>query len=562
MRSLALSKILIISQQKELTNKLNDTLIQESYLTFWRNGCDDLIEAAKEKFPDLIIIGADVLNPYQLRQVARLKNDSQYYYIPVLVIVNDSLYIDQSTILDSGVENIIYTYELDYKQVYVRNLLRLKKAINQSMQKCAYYRLFNPVAKLPNKKALYDYLRRLKYTEVSSVGMLLVSMLGPEHIFHDIEFKHTDKLIESYAYGLREVCTNEEFVAYVDTGTFAFVIKNVDKRDVINLHDRIKNIFYRSFVTENHEFHIHENSAATIYPYLSDSIDYLLNDSQVTLKNKSSFEYLQFLDEELKCQRDLKAYYSTVIENALRDGEIKLHYQPILDISTGDIVGVEALLRWSHNGRKVPPPLCISIAQEQGLMKTMHEIFLRQILQEFERVQLKVNFYISVNLSPALFFSDSFRRQVVDIDMRLNSNNAKVAVELTEVSLMVDVEEAKGAINELSEQGISTYIDDFGTGYCSFAYLQDFNAATLKIDKSFIGRVDQSSTAKAITTSIAQLSDNLGLKTIAEGIENADQAQIIQDMGCEFGQGFYYYKPMPFEQLIKWLAYQGMAAKQ
>ncbi|MGL6282484.1 MAG: putative bifunctional diguanylate cyclase/phosphodiesterase, partial [Microcoleaceae cyanobacterium] len=237
---------------------------------------------------------------------------------------------------------------------------------------------------------------------------------------------------------------------------------------------------------------------------------------------------------------------------ALQQDQLQVYYQPIVQLSSGKIIGFEALARWHHPEKGfISPCDFIPVAEETGLIKEIGELVLTMACQQLASWN-KQNSYgnndltISVNISGKQLQPDL--PQIIDrvlAETGLPASNLKL--EITETVIMKEPQEAIAILNELAERGIQLFIDDFGTGYCSLSYLQQFPFSGLKIDRSFIKRVLSSSDNTHIVKTIISLAEILHLNIVAEGIEMVEQLNYLRSLHCDYGQGFWFSKPLNSE---------------
>lgn len=252
--------------------------------------------------------------------------------------------------------------------------------------------------------------------------------------------------------------------------------------------------------------------------------------------------------ENIKIANDFK--------NALSSSEICLHYQPIINLQTGEITGFEALMRWEHPEKGfISPGIFIPVIEDSGLIVTASRWALREALLALKRIEhktgLRKELYMSVNFSSHDFASDDFVDSVYTTISESDVLPQQVHLEITERLLMGQPENAKDTLNMCRKAGMGISIDDFGTGYSSLSYLHHFPIDTLKIDRSFIMEMHKDENSMALVKSIIALSKNLKMKTIAEGVEEKEEAIALRDMGCDECQGFYFAKPMSEKQVTE-----------
>ncbi len=240
------------------------------------------------------------------------------------------------------------------------------------------------------------------------------------------------------------------------------------------------------------------------------------------------------------------------LQRALDTGEFVLHYQPVIELATGEISGFEALLRWNHPERGLVPPLeFIPLAEETGLIVPIGTWVLREAtlwgkaLQE--RYPRQPPLRVAVNLSARQLQRPEIVQDVAEALMRSGLSPESLVLEITESVMMRDVELSLQRLRELKALGVQLAVDDFGTGYSSLNYIQQFPVDILKVDKSFIDAFDLDERKSALTATIIKLAEDLDLRPVAEGIERADQLEHLLRLRCDLGQGYYFARPLPPE---------------
>ncbi|ODT29966.1 MAG: diguanylate phosphodiesterase [Kaistia sp. SCN 65-12] len=241
---------------------------------------------------------------------------------------------------------------------------------------------------------------------------------------------------------------------------------------------------------------------------------------------------------------DYRQWIESELHPAFKRGDFDLHYQPQFDLSSGRTVGYEALIRWKHPERgMVPPTEFIPVAEETGMILPIGEWVLRKACKEARH--LPDDCFVAVNISPVQFMARDFVTLVRETMAETGIEPSRLELEITETAMMQDRDRAALILKELSDMGISVAVDDFGTGYSNLSYLIDFSFGKLKIDRSFISRMDTDAGSGAVVSTIVGLSRALGVSIIAEGVETERQATLLRAAGCEVVQGFLYGQPAP-----------------
>jgi EAL domain-containing protein (putative c-di-GMP-specific phosphodiesterase class I) len=235
------------------------------------------------------------------------------------------------------------------------------------------------------------------------------------------------------------------------------------------------------------------------------------------------------------------------LREAIENGDLMVHYQPVLALRDLRIRGFEALVRWQHPTRgMVAPPEFINVAEETGLIIPLGELVLRSVcklLRKWKDARLPLA-WVAVNLSAHQFEVRDLVQGILSTIDDIGAPAERVQFEITEGTAAANPERAVIMLQELRERGIKVALDDFGTGYSSMAYLKRFPIDALKLDRSFVKDLPESHDDAAIATSIIAMAQSLGLKTVAEGVENERQAMFLKSHGCDEVQGFLYARPM------------------
>jgi EAL domain-containing protein (putative c-di-GMP-specific phosphodiesterase class I) len=243
---------------------------------------------------------------------------------------------------------------------------------------------------------------------------------------------------------------------------------------------------------------------------------------------------------------------------AIETGQLSLNYQPIIDLADGTVQGFEALMRWNHPEKGfISPGVFIPVAEDSGLIVEASRWALREACKALKRIEAKTGYedrlFMSVNFSSTDFAEEHFLQHLYNILSETDVAPHKIHLEITERLLMSQPDNAKATLNMCRQAGLGISIDDFGTGYSSLSYLHYYPIDTLKVDQSFIRNMRNDKTSMELVRSIVALGKNMGMKTIAEGVEEEAEARELKAMGCESAQGYLFAKPLPEEYAITFL---------
>ena len=248
-----------------------------------------------------------------------------------------------------------------------------------------------------------------------------------------------------------------------------------------------------------------------------------------------------------------KLAFATKLRKAVARREFQLHYQPIVELATGRVVGVEALVRWrTPEGEVIPPNEFIPLAEELGLIEQIGDWVVEELVRQdaawaAEGISLELGF----NLSPRQFFQHDLAERLLERLRARAVDPSRVIVEITESSAMREPERARAILTDLHRRGLRLAIDDFGTGYSSLSRLRELPIDVLKIDRSFVREIDRDAQATRIVAAFIQLGRGLGMTTLAEGIETEDERRILEELGCELAQGYLFSRPIPADELAE-----------
>ncbi|MEO8848781.1 MAG: bifunctional diguanylate cyclase/phosphodiesterase, partial [Casimicrobiaceae bacterium] len=311
------------------------------------------------------------------------------------------------------------------------------------------------------------------------------------------------------------------------------------------------------FTIEEHDIYVTSSIGIAVYPDDSDDPEELLKHADVAMYRSKELgrNTYQFLDSNLAEHRLRQHTLEVALRSALKDGVLQLHFQPVVRIVDRKIVGAEALLRWNDPEHgSVPPNVFIPLAEESGLIHTLGEWVLRAAaMQAREWRDAGLELTVSVNLSARQFYREELAQRITQIVQDAGCEPGWIELEVTETSLLHDLDAIRKVLHELRSGGFTVAIDDFGTGYSSLTHLKHFPIDTLKIDISFIADLETDPQDAAITEAIIGLARGLGLRVVAEGVGTREQLEFLEVRGCNCFQGFWASEPLGPEAFLTYL---------
>jgi diguanylate cyclase (GGDEF)-like protein/PAS domain S-box-containing protein len=359
-----------------------------------------------------------------------------------------------------------------------------------------------------------------------------------------------DRLLVGVGQRLQSATRAGDTVARLGGDEFAVIVEEADPAEARSAADRILAAFAEPFDLDGRQIVVRASIGIAIHDVDSGDAEELLRQADIAMYAAKArggdghATYEARLYEATVARMESKAD----LHGALERGELQVAYQPIVDMETGAITGAEALMRWDHPQRgAIPPAEFIPLAEESGLIIELGRWILEAACQQTRRWQDETgrpDFSISVNLSGRQIADPGL---VGDVARALASSGLEpscLTLEITETTLVADVDATVAAFRALKELGIRLAIDDFGTGYSSLSYLRQFPIDILKIDRSFVASLDEGSDSSALVRSILNLSATLRLDTVAEGIETPEQRRALESLGATRGQGYLFARPM------------------
>lgn len=415
---------------------------------------------------------------------------------------------------------------------------------------------------LPNRNLFLDRLQQAIFEADRKEHLVAVLFLDLDR-FKNINdsLGHTvgDQVLIESAKRLQSVLRAGDTISRLGGDEFSIVLTDIENvRDCTLIAEKLLECMSKPLVIGDRELVTTVSIGITIYPFDNAEIQGLLKNADMAMYHakEAGRNNYQFYSSSMADKASERMGVEMNLRRALTENELVLHYQPILDLGTGKIVGVESLVRWIHPQRgMVGPGNFISIAEETGLIVPLGQWVLRTMC-EHAKVLDGMGLVIpkfAVNLSPRQFRDPNLLQSIRAILAESRFDPTRLDLEITENLLMSDVDTVQQQLYDLTELGIELSIDDFGTGYSSLSYLRQLPISNLKIDRSFVEDLPDSSDDSAIVSSTISMAHYLGMKTIAEGVETREQLKFLKQAGCDIAQGYLISRPLPLDELSKFI---------
>ncbi|WP_243385924.1 EAL domain-containing protein [Bacillus kexueae] len=439
-------------------------------------------------------------------------------------------------------------------QVIIRDISEQKK----SEEKVRYYAYYDVVTGLPNRHHLIEHIQKVKEKVIQENKGFSVMLLDLDRfkiindtLGHDVG----DQLLKEVSNRLVTCLEEKTFISRFGGDEYVIVIESTDEDVVGKVAKKIITELSIPFQLNQNEVYITPSVGISMFPVDGYEIDSLIKKADIAMysvKQKGRNDF-SFFDSRLFEKHHRKMSLEHDLRKAIDYDELFLVYQPQIELSTGKIIGVEALVRWKHpNLGIISPNEFIPIAEETGQIGFIGEWILKTAcaqLKEWEDLGLQ-DIQVSVNVSVHQFLNQRFVAMVEEVLNETNVNPVCLQLEITE-SFVQNLEESVIMIEKLKELGLKIAIDDFGKGYSSLSVLKNLPVDHLKIDRSFINDIDTD--GKELMKTIIQMGRGMNFTIVAEGVEEKTQADFLKDHECHIGQGYYFSKPLEQHEMVRLL---------
>ncbi|HEY3301238.1 MAG TPA: EAL domain-containing protein [Methylophilaceae bacterium] len=443
--------------------------------------------------------------------------------------------------------------DLVFFSAFVRDITKRKLSESQ-IQKLAHY---DALTSLPNRVLLQDHFKHALSIVKRNNSKLTVIFLDLDH-FKDINdtLGHSvgDLLLIEVANRLQSALREVDTLSRLGGDEFVLILPETDIQGAANVSQKLLNTMEKPYTVDSFELTVTASIGIALYP--DDGTDFeMLSQKADTAMYRAKREgrnSYRFFTAEMQAKSSRTLQLVTALRYALERDQLCLHYQPQISISNNSIIGVEALLRWHHPDLGfISPAEFIPIAEDSGLIIPIGEWVLRQAVKQAQSwiAQGHPALIMAVNISAIQFRHRELPNMIAEILKETDLAPEYLELELTERVAMYDPHGAIEMMNSLHNLGIRMSIDDFGTGYSSLSYLKKFKVYKLKIDQSFVRDISTDPEDKAIVSAIISMSRSLGLQTIAEGVETAEQLSYLRSQGCDEVQGYFFSRPMSSEKI-------------
>jgi diguanylate cyclase len=414
---------------------------------------------------------------------------------------------------------------------------------------------------LPNRSLFQDRLKhavtRAKRHQ-SLIGVMFLDLDGFKPINDTLGHDVGDKLLVALARRLEDGLRGSDTPARFGGDEFVVLCEDVaDEQHVINIAERLQRGIAEPFMIGEHELNVTSSMGIVVTDGHQNGTEALIRDADEAMyRAKHQGISYEVFDDGMRDRVRARARTESDLHRAIEEGEFRLLYQPQVNLSSGEIVGLEALIRWDHPSRGVVEPHeFLWLAEETGLISQIGQWVLRQSCLQARawHVHNGRPLRVTVNLSSRQHRDTGLVDLVERVLTETRTDPAALCLEIDEHVALDDTESASATLASLKELGVQLSMNEFGTGHSSLGSLKRFPLDMLKIDRSFVMGLASDAEDFAIVTAIINLAHSLGIETVADGVENKDQLEALRELGCETGQGLYFARPRPTEAIAELL---------
>lgn len=573
--------LMIVDDTPEHLHHLEALLTDEYHILTASSGEQalGLLEREAQQQPDLILL--DVMMPsldgYEVCR--RIKASPDSHRVPVIFITaaaetqaklrgfefGASDYITRPFDPDEVKARVRTHLEFARLQRYLEALVAQRTALLQ-VSEDKYRTLVHrdPLTGLANRVLFSELLTHaITRSEADGVrlGLIVIDLFGFTNVNESLGYAMGDLILREAAKRLRQLLPGSDAIARCGGDSFQLFMELVpQKRGADLIAQQVIEALSQPMILEGQEICLSANVGIALYPDDGGSTEEVLSRADAALQQakKQGRGALCFFSSDMSSRARERLTMEADLRRALKRGELCLHYQPVVDLISGQILSMEALLRWQHPERGLIAPMAfIPIAEESGLIEQVGEWVIQTSCMQFKKWSDMGLGFCSIAVNISTIQIDRGQRLYAVVTRALSDSGippSALELEITESALMQSPEQAQLRLSELADLGVKLSLDDFGTGYSSLAYLQGLHVHKLKIDMSFIRGMTRNTSNVAIVKSILALGQSFGLEVIAEGVEELNQAHYLRTLQCDQVQGFLVSDPIPPEQVPGFMA--------
>ena len=588
------ANILIVDDRPNNLKLLSKILVKYEYKIRCAVSGAMALQAVEAQAPDLILLDITMpeMDGYQV--CAELKKNPQTSHIPIIFIsALDAAFDKVKAFQLGGADYISKPFEIAEVVARIKNQLQLKqaqeqlKSLNQQLEnfnnkleqkvaerttqvklemvqrrqaqdKLMHMAMHDPLTDLANRTYLLERLQTcvdiVRQSPKEKFALLFLGCDRFKLINDSLGYLAGDELLVAISERLQSLLPEHSLLARSGGDEFTVILETIDSTEAaIAVVEKIQQEFTKATTVRQQEISIDFSVGIVLATQEYESPMQLLRDADIAMHQAKQFgsARYQVFNERMRQDAIARLQLITDLQQAVQKGEFVLHYQPIVCLDQNKVIGVEALVRWLHPEKGlIPPNTFIPLAEETNLIIPLGTWVIKEACFQLAYWQKQSNnsyladLEVEINLSVLQLSQPDLVEQIEEIIQQTKVKRQALKLEITESIFMERVEASQAQLDRLKSHGFQLALDDFGTGYSSLKYLQKLPISTLKIDRSFIQDLENTTQNKKIVEATIALAHTLGLDVVAEGIETPEQLKIMKQLGCNYGQGYLFSKPL------------------
>jgi len=564
--------ILVIEDVEALREEIMETLSYEGFNVLGAENGVVGVQMTRTYLPDLIICDIAMPELDGFGTLVALRREPKTSMIPFIFVTAMTEKADMRRAMQLGADDYL-TKPFTSAELLGAIASRLQKyesvkehyydEIKAVGKKFEYSSHHDDLTQLPNRILFHQSLSQaVLHAKLNSksLALLFLDMDNFNVINNTLGNDIGDQLFKAIAERLRRYTAPCDMVARIQGDEFAMIISDVADMVSVKLEtQKILDLLSRPYNLYGHEVFITSSIGITIFPDDHQEAEGLIKNAELAMyyaKDQGRNSY-KLYSPALNAQSSEYMALANSLHRAMERDEFRVFYQPLVDLKSGNIVGAEALARWQHPDLGlIMPSRFIPIAEQTGLILRLGELILHTVCQQMrDWREAGINYgFVAVNLSSQHFRPDNNLIEFISkVLLETGTDADDLELELTESIIMKNAEFTIQVLSQLQTMGVNVAIDDFGTGYSSLSYLKHFPVNTLKIDRCFVQDITTDRHDATISLAIIDLAHSLSLQVVAEGVETAEQAELLKEYGCDRIQGYFFSPPLPATEFEKML---------